>query len=686
METDGLTEWGLVVAGQWELIDIRSKQLRNTWQQLVLRDRAEEEERAFFREQAQLLRDTERAQTAKAREFAVQYAEEHAEAIVRGRGKLIADKESKENGKIKKKTARATASISTQTPDGKGESKSSRGAIASLSGIPEDESLDDFPADFGGSSPLPELVDDNELFNMLSQNKASDDSDLDDEPSMASLILPVSTTARSPVKGSTKTQSRGQALTPNKRKRMQANGNDVEFDFTSKGAKRAATKAKAARGEVEVEPEPEATTLAQKKALKRRKDVEKERLARLADRDAALANGGASLRARSLMTEIAASAVIKPMKGVAAKKTGVAGRSGIASQAGDGSSGSSDGGSSNKVSSNVTVRGKRGPEGKVSKAKPGNGRHELKTGKKTAGAGVEKASRQAKPSDSDEDSSDDLTKSLNPQTTKRPKPKRGKAAKLNEMEQALRKADMLTRISQMQQDVATPKVKKKKPLKKSTTNSLAAKRAEFQKIMSANNQNGSSSRENTADAQTPNRAEAPRSERSIAGERGSQQMTEPPKEATPPPEKLQFLAFTKGLSKSPMPFQLRSALKSPNMASPMRKRPRGDPPGALATNDDVHMESPAPSFGHGTSPSESLADLTRAAAADNASRRANAVQTAKTKKKTKVNTFGIPGGLLSNGGGGGSTGFSMFDAFVNPGNSTIPRLKTTSSGDMSPTV
>lgn len=758
---------------QWELIDIRRKQLRNTWQQIVLRDRAEEEERAFFREQA-------RAQAAKARADAIKYAEEHAEDILRRRGLTavtgigraeLADKENNfKAGKpatldVTKKKPKKKEEAKPETTDESSEEapthapakpkpkpkekpaaiparsvalpkkprKEAKPALA-LPNVPEEELVDDFPVDFGLGSPLPALDDDNDLLNILSQDKASDDSDMDNEPSMASLILPVSSS--SPARARlTKPAPRALTPTPQKRKRKPAAADDEDFDFTRKGEQKRA--ALAEQNQVEEEPEP--TTVTPKKALKRRKELEKERVERLNGVMSKSQDASAG-RVRSLMEEVASSGVAKiknavkttsaksrangtsltrPSSAVNAEPASIGDESAgdeassladrLNSKAAKSQTKSDDTGANDADArfSGVTMRSKKGAQDKSvvcrTNGAPKNKQVRSMQTSKADPAVKSLQQRQMQQSDlndeSNGDSSDDVgggKAPTQPPIKRLKKSAKDKRSKMNEVEQALRKAEMLTRISQMQQDVATPKVaKKKKVLKKSTASTLAAKRAEFQQILTdapAGNGSSRSLQDQPINVQEPE----PSEQRRAAGTRRNGRDATPtqPKESTPPPEKLQFLQFTKGLSKSPMPFNLRSKLKSPVLASPMRKRPRAPVAPPEDQDEDVGMSSPAYSYGNGMSPRDSIADLTRAAASDNTSRQvAVGITTRPKKKKTatapKVNRFGIPGGLITSTGGSSgapSGGFSMFDAFVNTGDAPIPRLKTTSSGDMSPVV
>jgi hypothetical protein len=714
----------------------------------VLRDRAEEEERSFFREQARLLAEQARAQTVKARADAIKYAEEHAEDILRRRGlsavpglgsagfvekennfkagKTAAVGVSKKKSKKKKQveddedaesTPEATSESSEEPPDRvittlkakpkpKPKDKPAKVPVRSaglpkkprkgvkpaltLPDVPEDELVDDFPVDFGLGSPVPTLDDDNDLLNILSQDKASDDSDIENEPSMASLILPVSAASPARVR-SQKVGPRALTPTPQKRKRKHTALDDEDFDFTKKGEKKRA--ALAELNQVDEEPEP--VTVTPKKALKRRKELEKERLERLNDIMAKRDDAGVG-RAQSLMDEVATSGVAKVKKAVSitaanGRANGVAGtrpkaatssgfvastrnesaQDDLASQQKSKTSEGNSAEDGNARFSTVTVR-KKGTQGKNAERNTnGAPKGKQQKGKKATGADI--TVQASDPHDeSNGDSTDDVGATKPP--IKRPKKSvKDKRSKLNEVELALRKAEMLTRISQMQQEVATPKViKKKKVIKKATSSTLATKRTDFQQILT----NAPASNANTQDAAPPT----------------------PPKQPTPPPEKLQFLQFTKGLSKSPMPFNLRSRLKSPVLASPMRKRPREQPNPSEEPNDDVGMASPTYSYGNATSPRDSLADFTRATTSNNAARQiAVGITTRPKKKKTatapKVNRFGVPGGLIastasSSSGSGAATGgsFSMFDAFVNTSAAPIPRLKTMSSGDMSPVV
>lgn len=631
------------------------------------------------------------ANAARAREEALLYAEEHAEELRRRRGGALVTTSKSEfttvaSKKAEKKKQVASERDTSAAPASKPKvnSKTSKKAddkvsllkmkktaakqpeAVQLAEIPEDDELDDFPADFGLGSPVPELDDGNDLLNILSQDKASDDSDFDNEPSVTSLILPFAASPPRPVRPKT-SAPRALTPTPQKRKRKLAVSDDVDFDFTKKGEK----KRKALEQE-QVEEEPEPMTVTPKKALKRRKEVEKEQQARLKEAQSAPST------TRNLMQEMAVSGITKVKKTNGHAKAAVphvqAGVNNSDDALMSAKQKSTDGSKvkSRDVAAEVAVKKKKAskqdedsmasaPQNQKDKPKEKPGR------KKTA----------AVHDDTSSESMDDVGGGKEPAKPPVNKSKKkDKRDKLSEVEQALRKAEILTRISQMHQDVATPKMKKKKPLKKTAANTLAEKRAAFQQILT--------------DAPATNAGPQETRSRPTNASHKRARDESAQKEPTPPPEKRQFLEFTKGLSKSPMPLHMRSKLKSPVMASPLRRRPGPATDIPADVIGDGGMPSPSYSFGNGMSPRDSIEeDLARAAAADNASRQFNVGVTTRPKKKPsvpRVNRFGVPGGLVTSGGGGGGGGFSMFDAFVNSNSAPIPRLKTKSSGDMSPVV
>ncbi|KAK1948375.1 hypothetical protein P3T76_000665 [Phytophthora citrophthora] len=137
---------------------------------------------------------------------------------------------------------------------------------------PEDYSVsEENQDDLGGyDSPPPELPDDG-LLNLLSLDKGSD-SDVDDEPSMVSLILPAAEDSpkRQP------SPSKKKTLTPRKRF-AKKKGPSIDFNFTNAEARRQAkAEMEAAEQEesdgAESEPEPAPATSTPQKRLKRRKE------------------------------------------------------------------------------------------------------------------------------------------------------------------------------------------------------------------------------------------------------------------------------------------------------------------------------------------------------------------------------------------------------------------------------
>ncbi|KAE9139390.1 hypothetical protein PF010_g584 [Phytophthora fragariae] len=163
----------------------------------------------------------------------------------------------------------------------------------------------------GYDSPPPELPDDG-LLNMLDK---SSDSDNEDEPSVASLIL---TATPSPSKAQPPPVKK-KMMTPQKRFAKKKGGPPLDFNFSNAVAKRQAKAAEvAARAEegesdeanMEPEPMPASLTPTPKKRLKRRKDALKGQNA---------TGAGTSTVGKSLMTVMANTTVaVKPKKSGAA--------------------------------------------------------------------------------------------------------------------------------------------------------------------------------------------------------------------------------------------------------------------------------------------------------------------------------------------------------------------------------
>ncbi|EGZ28010.1 hypothetical protein PHYSODRAFT_468434 [Phytophthora sojae] len=411
----------------------------------------------------------------------------------------------------------------------------------------------------GYDSPPPELPDDG-LLNILDK---SSDSDNDDEPSVASLILtatPSATKAHpSPIKKKT--------LTPQKRFAKKKGALPLDFNFSNAEAKRQAKVAEVAAGaeegesdqaDSEPEPMPVPLTPTPKKRLKRRKDLSKGQNAT----GAATSTGGINLMAAMANTAEITSAPA-------------------------------------------------------------------------------------------------------------PKKKVGGKAETMSIKQRLANAELLARMNKMQ-DISTPKMlgkKTKKTQNKGAAKTLAAKRADFRKVLQSD----------TADVEVPPQREQVVEERDLnislnssglISDNDSPENLRAPSRKRPrgaadedvtPTKKLQFFEITKRLAKSPMPRFLRTPtpLMFPVVGSALVK-PRA--------------ASPAPR----------AASARSTAAKDYSARRMNSAPV-RPKKTTNANRFGLPAGGAGTGASGG--GFSMFDAFVNSGNSSaIPRLKTKTRGDVSPSV
>ncbi|RLN92536.1 hypothetical protein BBJ28_00009075 [Nothophytophthora sp. Chile5] len=642
---------------QWQSIEIRRQRLHKTWQQILLAERMEEEERQYQRQLRRLKRKEQEQQEEKTREVAERAAAKHAEALVRERRKVRKEGEARAEMERRRK-ARVVRNDSqsdeerprellkvrkTKTPKPIKKAKKPEkpkpaslpkritpiavSAVRSQSQTqPEtDESVtEEYPPELGGyDSPPPELPAD-DLLNMLSQDKGSD-TDLDDEPSMTSLILPVA--LNSPKKANGSPARTKKTSTPQKRFPRNKGGPSLDFNFTNAEAKRQAKAVALAEQAEEEDGEPEPmlspSTLTPKKHLKRRKEV-------MLERQAALnAAGGTSLM------ESVATAAKKKLK---PKANSTIVRS---------------------TEEDAVLPVKKKPANKVKAAIP-------------------------------------PARAANAKRVEMTKDKRGGKVEKMTIKQRLANAEMLARMNKMQ-EMNTPKVpfkKTKKTQMRATMKSLAAKRAEFRKILAeapTDDQGGLRRRQavNETELNTSMNSnhsgksgsdgnDSPRKQLVLKRKRAKET---PEEEDVTPTKKLQFLEITKRLAKSPMPRFLRTP--TPRM-SPMIPSALGRPPPRRTSPD-------AQGIGDLNTPKTMMAvtPLTKAAAKDYATRRMSSGPT-RAKKTVNANTFGIPAG----GTGGGSAavgggGFSMFDAFVNSGaGGGIPRLKTSTKGsrDGSPTV
>ncbi|RLN31567.1 hypothetical protein BBJ28_00009055 [Nothophytophthora sp. Chile5] len=644
---------------QWQSIEIRRQRLHKTWQQILLAERMEEEERQYQRQLHRLKRKEQEQQEEKTREMAERAAAKHAEALVRERRKLRKESEARAEveRRRKAKVVRNDSQSDEEQPRELLKVRKTKApkpikkakkpdkpkpaplpkritpiAVSAVRSQPQpqpetDESVtEEYPPELGGyDSPPPELPAD-DLLNMLSQDKGSD-TDLDDEPSMTSLILPVA--HNSPKKANGSPARTKKTSTPQKRFPRNKSGPSLDFNFTNAEAKRQAKAAALAEQAEEEDEEPEPmlspSALTPKKHLKRRKEV-------MLERQAALNAAGG----KSLMESVAPAA-----------KTKLKPRA-----------------------NSTTVRSMEEEEDAVLpvKKKPAN-----------------KVKAVIPPA-----------RAANAKRVETAKDKRGGKGEKMTIKQRLANAEMLARMNKMQ-EMNTPKVplkKTKKTQMKATMKSLAAKRAEFRKILAdapTDEQRGlrrrqavdetelnTSMNSNHSGKSGSDGNDSPRKQLALKRKRAKET---PEEEDVTPTKKLQFLEITKRLAKSPMPRFLRTP--TPRM-SPIIPSALGRPPPRRTSPD-------AQGIGDLNTPKTTMAatPLTKAAAKDYATRRMSTGPT-RAKKTVNANTFGIPAG----GTGGGSAaagggGFSMFDAFVNSGaGGGIPRLKTSTKGsrDGSPTV
>lgn len=249
------------------------------------------------------------------------------------------------------------------------------------------------------------------------------------------------------------------------------------------------------------------------------------------------------------------------------------------------------------------------------------------------------------------------------------KPK--KKDKLSSAEQAIAKAEMLTRMSKMQ-EIATPKVagKKTKVLKKTTMTALAAKRAEFQKILADGaTSDAAGSRDTDGDdiGKDAGAFETPRKARTMKRKRaqdlpGQGEVGGPAKKtAVPlaPQTQTNYLqspsvAALLAMRPSKSPIGIRYVPKTPKTPQSVRtrQRPTGDDDNAAQNPSDAGDKNVA-------AQGASVGLLARAK---------------KHSVKAARNAFAGTTGALTSAAGGlwGNSGPSFFDAFVNGG---APRLK-----------
>ncbi|GMF21768.1 unnamed protein product [Phytophthora fragariaefolia] len=384
----------------------------------------------------------------------------------------------------------------------------------------------------GYDSPPPELPDDG-LLNVLSLDKGSD-TEIDDEPSMVSLILPV---AQSPPKAQPSPMKK-KTLTPQKRFTKKKAGPPLDFNFTNAEARRQAKAVDATAhvedgesGDADTEPEPMPVPSAPtpKKRLNRRKELSKGKKTN----DVTTSTAGKILLAAMANVNVA----IKPKKGV------VAGRAKLTTS-----------GSNQPATGASTVSTSKATQGKKHKAKD-------------AAANVVAG---------------------NPTSPLQKKKVNGKGETLS-IKQRLANAELLARMNKMQ-DMNTPKVfgkKMKKTQKNDATKMAAAKRTEFREIL----------RSHTAEVGVPERDQAIEerdlnislNSSGLISDNDSPENLRAPLRKRPrggveadvtPTKKLQFLEITKRLAKSPMPRYLRTPtpLMSPVVA-PALIKPKAASPG-----------------------------------------------------------------------------------------------------------
>ncbi|ETL33755.1 hypothetical protein L916_13868 [Phytophthora nicotianae] len=614
---------------EWESIELRCQRLQKTWQQLLLGEEMEMEELRYKR---QLRRLKRQEQEKQAREQA-EREQETKEALYREKQLEEAERQKKvkqvaasgtqtdeeEPVSSKKKEAKTAKAKEARTKTVKRkelktkmqptQSQKTKPAlpkritpISLPSAQPEEDSVSENQKGLEGyDSPPPELPNDG-LLSMLSLDKDSD-SDDDDEPSMVSLILPV---AQESPKRVQKSPVKKKTITSTKRFAKRRGGPPLDFNFTNAEARRQ-TKLAGVATQAEQEESDEAEAEPEPMPA----STPKKRLRRRKDLKEAVSRAMSSMPGTANTT-----------MAVKAKEDDI-----------------------NAVKNDA----------KTTSAGSNNMR------KKTVGNNVGKDT-QSKTKSKSAKTSGEGDSTIPPTKTK----VNGKNEKMS-IKQRLANAELLARMNKVQ-DMSTPKVlgkNTKKGQKEEAATMLAAKRAEFRKVLASDTAELDAPRRDQmieegdlnislnssgliSDNDSPENVRAPTRKRPRGAVEGD----------VTPTKKLQFLEITKRLVKSPMPRYLRTPtpLVSPVVAS-------------------------GPTKQRAASPGPRSASIRPTAAPT--TRRLNSAPI-RPKKTTKANSFGTPAGGVNAAANGG--GFSMFDAFVNSGsNGSIPRLKTKARGG-SPSV
>ncbi|CAI5715310.1 unnamed protein product [Hyaloperonospora brassicae] len=331
---------------QWEVVELRCQRLEKTWQHFLLTEKMEREE-LQYNCQLRRLECEKKERKKKHKEEKKRKQEEAREKAERAREEALRCKWEKERAKVERK--KKVTGRGTQTDESalKLTKKSKEKSRTNLKGLtsgatqekqehqktkgkriapvrvrvtrPDDEEVvtekekKTTSAVSAYDSPPPELPD-NGLLNLLSMLKDSSDSDVDNEPSTMSLILPgVQDVAEPPLPMKTKVPTAQKKVMKKKR------SPPLDFNFTKAEAKRQAEVDAAARdeqddedGEPEAEPVPAPPVVPVKKRLKRRKEVAK-------DRQKANCTEPGDDSARTAATKIAIAAI--PEKGAASVET-----------------------------------------------------------------------------------------------------------------------------------------------------------------------------------------------------------------------------------------------------------------------------------------------------------------------------------------------------------------------------
>ncbi|CAH0487675.1 unnamed protein product [Peronospora farinosa] len=522
---------------QWKCIELRCQRLQKMRQHIRLTHQMELEELRYNRQlrrfkhkkEARQEKKRQEEETRRRREEEMRRRQWEKERVEpkkqkKEKKKEVSDMQMDEDGPLpRKKAATKTKSKVSKTKMQLKQVKKTKPKRIVPTTLPSTRPEDDEAGteekedQLGGHESSPSELPDDGLLDLLSLDKASD-SDIDHEPSMVSLILPVAQDLPKPVPVEKKKS------TPQKRFANKRGGIPVDFDFTNAEAKRQAKAAEAARGkqyecdedDPEPEPVPAPSIPIPKKRLKRRKEAAK---------GSQRANGVNTSGGKTLMAAMADTTIaIKPKNGVTSDESTMRTN-----------------GMRKKTTENDTVS-----KGALTKTKLKNAQSSAEVEGKTP---------------------DVSSKVI----------KNGKTETMS-IKQRLANVELLAQMNKMQ-DMNTPKVlskKTKKTEKQEAGKTLAAKRAEMRKMLSSGTEEADARQPdqmieeedlnislNSSGLMSDN--DSPENLRALTRKRARVVV----QGDVTPTKKLQFFEITKRLAKSPMPRFLRTPtpLTSPAVPS-----------------------------------------------------------------------------------------------------------------------